>query len=131
MARHPVPGRVKTRLARSIGSAAACALQRAFILDLADRLHGLPYRVTWAYAPASAPFRRLLPGARCRPQRGRDLGARMQHAIHVELRDAGARVVVIGSDVPTCRWTTWPRRSTRSLPMPIWCWARPWTAATG
>jgi uncharacterized protein len=100
MARHPVPGRVKTRLARGIGSAAACALQRAFILDLADRLRGVPYRVTWAYAPASAPFRRLVPRARCRPQRGRDLGARMEHAIDAELRDGGTRIVVIGSDVP-------------------------------
>ena len=41
-----------------------------------ERLAGLPYAVTWAYTPPDAPFAELLPGARCRPQRGRDLGER-------------------------------------------------------
>src|SRR5882724_9322865 len=54
MAKHPVPGRVKTRLAAALGADTACALYRAFVLDLAERLGGLPYAVTWAYTPPDA-----------------------------------------------------------------------------
>ena len=100
MARHPIPGRVKTRLARALGAETACALYRAFVLDLADRMLALPWRVTWAYEPASAPFPALLPGARCRAQEGEDLGARMAAAIAAEFADGAASVVVLGADVP-------------------------------
>ncbi len=55
MARYPEPGRVKTRLARVLGAAAAADLYRAFVLDLADRLVALPYPVTWAIDPPAAP----------------------------------------------------------------------------
>ena len=61
MAKHPVPGRVKTRLAAALGADTACALYRAFVLDLAERLGGLPYAVTWAYTPPDAP-RNTAPG---------------------------------------------------------------------
>src|SRR5262249_8567688 len=100
MARYPVPGRVKTRLARTLGAELACRLYRAFILDLADRLRALPSDVTWAYEPAGAPFAAFLPGARCRPQEGDDLGQRMERAIAAEFRAGGGPVLVIGADVP-------------------------------
>jgi uncharacterized protein len=100
MARHPVAGRVKTRLAAVVGDERACMLARAFILDLADRLRALAYPVTWSYAPPEAPFATLVPGARCQPQVGVDLGARMAHAIAVELAAGAPSVLVIGSDVP-------------------------------
>ena len=81
MAKHPAPGRAKTRLAAAIGAPAAVSLSRAFIRDLATRLAALPYAVTWAYWPRGVPFRALLGGLpagwRCRLQRGRDLGERM------------------------------------------------------
>jgi hypothetical protein len=100
MAKYPVPGRVKTRLAAALGDHVACALQRAFVLDLADRLHGLPYGVTWAFWPASAPFATLVDFGRCRPQSGRDLGERMAAAVDAEFGDGGAPVIVLGADVP-------------------------------
>jgi rSAM/selenodomain-associated transferase 1 len=100
MAKHPVPGRVKTRLAAELGDETACALQRAFLLDLADRLRALPYTVTWAFWPPSAPFATLLGGGRCRPQSGDDLGERMRGAIEAEFADGGGTVVVLGADVP-------------------------------
>ena len=37
-AREPVPGRVKTRLAREVGAAAAASLYAAFLSDLAAAL---------------------------------------------------------------------------------------------
>jgi len=96
MAKHPAPGRVKTRLAATLGADRACALYRAFVLDLAERLDALPYDVTWAYWPATAPFATLLPRARCRSQRGADLGERMANA----LAECGGPAVVIGADAP-------------------------------
>ena len=100
MAKYPVPGRVKTRLARALGPKAASDLFRAFILDLADRLRALPYDVTWAYWPPAAPFDALVPGARCHPQRGRDLGARMVVALAAAFADGGGPVLVVGADAP-------------------------------
>jgi len=104
MAKHPAPGRVKTRLAAAVGAAAAAALSRAFIRDLAARLAVLPYAVTWAYSPRGAPFRALLGSLparwRCGLQRGQDLGERMANAIRDELRRGAGPVLVIGADVP-------------------------------
>lgn len=100
MAKHPVPGQVKTRLAATLGADVACALYRAFILDLAERLPRLGYAITWAYWPATAPFPALVPEARCRPQHGRDLGERLAAAIAAEFRAGDAPVLVIGADVP-------------------------------
>jgi rSAM/selenodomain-associated transferase 1 len=96
MAKHPAPGRVKTRLAATLGAERACALYRAFVLDLAERLDALAYDVTWAYWPATAPFATLLPRARCWPQRGADLGERMANAV----AECGGPAVVIGADAP-------------------------------
>src|SRR5436309_13637195 len=100
MARHPVAGRVKTRLAAVLGADVACALYRAFVLDLAARLGALPYAVTWAHTPPDAPFAELLPGARCRPQRGRDLGERLAAAFADEFASGPGPVLAIGADAP-------------------------------
>lgn len=100
MAKHPAVGRVKTRLAAAFGAAAACTLYRAFVEDLAARLARLPYPVTWAYWPPDAPFAALLPAARCRPQEGADLGARMAHALTATFAAGPGPVLVIGADVP-------------------------------
>jgi len=100
MARHPVPGRVKTRLAAALGADAACALYRAFVLDLAERLGALPYAVTWAYTPPGAPFAEVVCGARCRPQRGGDLGERLAAALGDELAAGPGPVLAIGADAP-------------------------------
>ena len=91
---------MKTRLAAALGDDHACALHRAFVLDLADRLASLPYDVTWAYTPAEAPFPALLPHARCVPQIGDDLGARMAHAVAAAFAEDTRPVLVIGADVP-------------------------------
>jgi rSAM/selenodomain-associated transferase 1 len=100
MARHPEPGRVKTRLAATLGDATACALYEAMLLDLADRLAVLRWPVTWAYTPAAAPFARLLPGARCRPQADGDLGDRMRVAVAEAFAAGPGPVLVLGADVP-------------------------------
>ena len=100
MARHPVPGRVKTRLAARIGDVAAAALQTAFIVDLAARLATTGLRVTWAVEPPGAPFTTLVPGARVTWQAAGDLGARMVAALASQWAEAPGPVAVLGSDVP-------------------------------
>src|SRR5207253_10425782 len=100
MARHPVAGRVKTRLAAVLGADTACALYRAFVLDLAERLRALPYAVTWAYTPPDAPFAELLPGACCRPQHGRDPGERLAAALADEPAYPPAPALAIGAYAP-------------------------------
>jgi len=100
MAKHPSPGAVKTRLVPALGADGACALYSAFVLDLAARLRALPHPVIWAYWPAHAPFSDLLPGTRCVPQRGADLGQRMAGAIADAFSEGPAPVLVIGADAP-------------------------------
>lgn len=100
MARHPEPGRVKTRLARAFGAEAAAALYRAFVGDLAERLSALPYAVTWAVDPPDAPFETVVPGARFRGQDGADLGERMARAFAAEFAAGEGPVAVIGTDTP-------------------------------
>lgn len=100
MAKYPEPGQVKTRLASAIGPQAACTLYRAFILDTAARLATLDFPITWAYAPAEAPFASLLPGARCLAQEGRDLGERMASATAAVLAVDPMPVLVVGTDSP-------------------------------
>jgi uncharacterized protein len=100
MARHPIPGRVKTRLGKVFGDDAACDLYAAFIRDLAARLRSLPWEATWAYWPPDAPFASLVPGFRCRPQEGSDLGERMARAADATLAEGRGPVALIGVDAP-------------------------------
>lgn len=100
LAKHPAPGRVKTRLAGAVGPGAACALYRAFVRDLARRLRGTGLPVWWAFTPGSAPFARLVRSRRCFPQRGRDLGARIHHALAAVRARTRGPVLAIGADAP-------------------------------
>jgi hypothetical protein len=100
MAKHPTPGQVKTRLATAIGPAAAARLYQAFVVDLAARLGGFEYAVTWAHWPPEAPFATLLPGARCIPQRGEDLGSRLEAAFEDLFAEGDGPVLALGVDAP-------------------------------
>lgn len=111
MARYPEPGRVKTRLARSIGARRAADLYRAFLLDIDARFTGGSRTLIWMYEPADSPFASLLSaGSLCRPQDGASLGHRMRHCFEALLGSAARglkggfeRVIMIGSDVPHVR----------------------------
>jgi uncharacterized protein len=100
MVKYPSPGAVKTRLASRIGPDAACRLFEAFIRDLAARLTLLGWPVTWAVWPPDARLDALVPGHRCVPQAGRDLGERLERAVHDCLAAAALPVVAIGADAP-------------------------------
>jgi hypothetical protein len=100
MAKYPEPGRVKARLAVSLGEVVAAELARAFIDDLAARLGDAGFAVTWAYWPPDTPFADLVPGATVTVQEGDDLGARMAGVVAALRQRADQPVVLLGADVP-------------------------------
>ncbi len=102
-AKAPEPGRVKTRLARTIGEEKAAALYRRVGRQVVDQLRGGPYRTVVCYAPADADdsVRAWLGphGVVFRPQGPGDLGARMAEAFDDAFDDAD-RVCIVGTDAP-------------------------------
>lgn len=100
MAKVPVAGAVKTRLARRIGAAAACRLYSAFVEDLAARLNRTGARVTWAWTPADTTSPDVGPRAQRIVQRGPDLGARMADGVAAVWHVSPLPVLVLGVDVP-------------------------------
>ena len=101
--RPPVPGRVKTRLAATIGDRLACTLYRAMVLDVlrAVQASGLELRLfhdgsdSQQLPPA---WRRA--AAAVRPQVDGDLGARMAAAFVDGFAAGCDRVLLAGSDLP-------------------------------
>jgi rSAM/selenodomain-associated transferase 1 len=100
-AKAPVPGRVKTRLARVLGDEAACAVYRELLAGVLGRLDRAPgWRTVMAVTPdAAADQPALWPTDTPRLGQGPgELGARM---LRVLARAAPvAPVVVVGSDIP-------------------------------
>lgn len=104
-AKEPVPGRVKTRLAREVGAAAAASLYGAFLSDLAASL-AAPARwdAVLAHAePEAGPFlRKAFPEPwSLVPQGDGALGERLAHAFGRAAGRDGDDVLVAGSDAPT------------------------------
>jgi rSAM/selenodomain-associated transferase 1 len=106
VAKEPVEGHCKTRLAKTIGHSAATALYESFLLDIRDRLVRdiQDYcDIVVAYTPDSDPkfFESYCPnGWKYVPQRGADLGDRLHHVIGDALELGYERVVVMSSDSP-------------------------------
>lgn len=101
MARAPVPGAVKTRLAGAIGDQAAAAVYRAFLRDLHRALVSGPWRLVWAVLPAGSDLApEVAAPLECFDQRGPDLGARMANAFADLFAGGAERVVMLGADAP-------------------------------
>ncbi len=99
-ARAPRLGTVKRRLAACIGAMAAMAFYRATLAATLRRLAAdRRFRTVVAVTPdrARGPWRLGLPVV---PQRGGDLGARMDR---VARRHRGQRVAIVGADIPGLR----------------------------
>ena len=105
VAKYPRPGRVKTRLAATIGAERAARLYRAFLLDLAARFTPAASReghtLIWAHTPDPGNLREIVgAGGRLLIQRGHDLAERL-HQICADLAAVGyQQVVIISSDSP-------------------------------
>lgn len=97
MVKEPRPGRVKTRLARGIGTVAAAWWFRHQVARLLRDIRDPRWRVVLAVAPDRAVAARALPALPRIAQGKGTLGDRMARAI----RSAGpGPVCVIGADIP-------------------------------
>ena len=99
MAKLPIAGRVKTRLAREIGIAEATRFYRATLRTVLRRLGGQPFWQTYvAVSPDTGTASTMLPATVKRIAQGTgDLGARMQRPMRTLLPGP---ICVIGSDIP-------------------------------
>lgn len=98
----PRPGTVKTRLAESIGSDAACAAYVELVETLVQRLASVPH-VDLRFTPDDASLELipwLRPNWQLLPQGPGDLGARLLLAFESAFAGGARRVVIIGSDCP-------------------------------
>ncbi len=106
MVRIPVPGAVKTRLIPRLGPSGACRLYQAMVEDILVqiKLAGLPLTLFFTGGELhQLPAAWQAQAISCEHQQGRDLGARMDHALAL-CHQRASRVILIGSDIPdmTC-----------------------------
>lgn len=107
------PGKVKTRLAATIGDQAACVIYQYFVAHLLDQLRACGDQRTVVFSPpdAESGFRRQIsPEWDLHPQTSGDLGDRMEHFFQQsqqQCQEAGngnsssrRKTVVIGADTP-------------------------------
>ena len=102
-AKQPVPGRVKTRLARNLGATAAAQLYEAFLRDTLQHcaeVRDVELRLCYTPGTAGAWFAELEPEARCLPQAEGDLGVRLAQAFEQAFSDGARAAVALGSDTP-------------------------------
>jgi len=101
--RHPVPGRVKTRLARALGDGVACDLYRAMVADCIAtvRASGLPlFLFHDGLDAAGLPPEWTGAAAAVVSQEGDSLGERMGAAFERSFAAGAEGVILAGSDIP-------------------------------
>jgi len=101
--RHPVPGRVKTRLAGDLGAVAACQLYQAMVADSIANITsaGLPlYLFHDGRSSAGLPQEWLSAATGVVAQSGAGLDDRMTAAFEGLFSMGQERVILTGSDIP-------------------------------
>ena len=108
MARYPEKGKVKTRLARSIGEEETVKLYQAFLIDLAHRFAGWIYDLYWAHTPSEIDFTAFMAtlasvdatSMGSFSQDGPDLATRLHRAFRFTHSCQFQYTILIGSDSP-------------------------------
>jgi rSAM/selenodomain-associated transferase 1 len=102
-ARHPLSGKVKTRLAAATSPEWAAQVAAAFLADLLDRLALCDARRILAFTPDDARpyFAAANQHFELVPQGDGDLGRRLQRFVEAQLAAGAEAVVVVGADSPT------------------------------
>lgn len=102
-AKHPTPGRVKTRLSPSLSGVEAARLYHAFLQDAVEIACRIPASRYLAVSPWSkaAWFRALAADDGLVAQGSGGLGRRLARVTEARFRDGASAVVVLGSDSPT------------------------------
>ena len=101
-AKPPVPGLVKTRLARTIGASSSARLYAAFLEDIAGVVRTLDVPAGWFIPPGTGWWPPAL-GARQLPtrwQRGDSWGVRQSRLFSEALTGGAGPVVLMASDSP-------------------------------
>jgi rSAM/selenodomain-associated transferase 1 len=101
--RHPVPGRVKTRLATDLGDEPACNLYRAMVADILANVRacGLPLFLFHDGPDAAGlPPEWIAAADRIFAQEGESLGERMNAAFERSFAAGVQGVILTGSDIP-------------------------------
>jgi rSAM/selenodomain-associated transferase 1 len=104
VAKRPAAGQTKTRLCPPLSGEAAAALYECFLRDTLDVMRQVPAVARGiGYMPEDATdyFHRLAPDMALTPQRGADLGERLDHLLTNALSAGAREAVVIDSDSPT------------------------------
>jgi rSAM/selenodomain-associated transferase 1 len=101
-AKEPVPGRVKTRLAKDVGIAAASALYDLMLRHVVKSVISPQYDIVICKTPesGSACFEEIVPGAVVRDQPEGDLGEKMSGVFKAEFARGYRRICIIGTDCP-------------------------------
>lgn len=104
VAKRPSPGQTKTRLTPPLTPNAAAQLYEAFLQDTLALIRCVPnVKPIIAYLPEGDEdyFKSLAPDFDLLPQRGADLGARLDNALMHCLSNGFTRAVIMDSDSPT------------------------------
>jgi len=102
--KYPEPGKVKTRLAKTVGPEAAANAYRGlaqsiFCVLKENKADGIDTVVFFDPSEKEREVKEWLPGAAAyRSQKGKDLGARLIHAFKEAFQDGAERVLAVGSD---------------------------------
>lgn len=102
-AREPVPGTVKTRLARDLGKEAATELYAAMLADVLEQaasLDDLRVLVFWSQEGDTLPYYPAYPRLQMFRQSGGTLGERMAAAFSAAFARGIHACCIIGSDAP-------------------------------
>jgi rSAM/selenodomain-associated transferase 1 len=101
--KYPVSGKVKTRLCARLSGEIVVGLYKSFVLDILSTLQGLdlPLRIFF-YPDSAGPELTEWLGEQYSyvPQRGLDLGRRMQNAFEDVFDEGFDTGILIGSDLP-------------------------------
>lgn len=101
--KYPTDGRVKTRLAATLGPDAAAKLYQGFVFDILAALTQLrwPFKICF-YPDSAGPQTVHWLGEKYSyiPQTGRDIGERMKDAFVAAFAENFERAILIGSDIP-------------------------------
>lgn len=98
VAKTPEIGKVKTRLARTVGDANAFELYEAFLNDIVLRFADGEYDFGLAYVPTDAPFEER--GAPCFPQVGATLNERLHNIFKQNASRYPRGTLIMSSDSP-------------------------------
>jgi rSAM/selenodomain-associated transferase 1 len=104
VAKQPAAGQTKTRLCPPLAAEAAAALYECFLhdtLDVMRRVPGVQRGIVYLPSDAAGYFHIVAPDMALMPQRGADLGERLDYLLSDALAGGAAQAVVMDSDSPT------------------------------